>query len=91
MLSTAVLNLNNMRDRINDSNAGKITIVVKLGKEKAKKYHMFLILLAIASIILLVGHFGLLQYLFLLPVGFLSDKCYRVQLLMQLFLRQIIN
>ena len=78
MLSTAVLNLNNMRDRINDSNAGKITIVVKLGKEKAKKYHMFLILLAIASIILLVGHFGLLQYLFLLPVGFLSAHLRKV-------------
>ena len=78
MLSTAVLNLNNMRDRINDSNAGKITIVVKLGKEKAKKYHMFLIFSAIASIILLVGHFGLLQYFFLLPVGFLSAHLRKV-------------
>ncbi len=78
MLSTAVLNLNNMRDRINDSNAGKITIVVKLGKEKAKKYHMFLILSAIASMILLVGHFGLLQYFFLLPVGFLSAHLRKV-------------
>lgn len=78
MLSTAVLNLNNMRDRINDANVGKITMVVKLGKEKAKKYHLFLIFAAIASIILLVGHFGLLQYFFLLPVGFLSAHLRKV-------------
>lgn len=78
MLSTAVLNLNNMRDRINDSNAGKITMVVKLGKDKAKKYHLFLIITAIASLILLVGHFGLLQYVFLLPVGFLSAHLRKV-------------
>ena len=78
MLSTAVLNLNNMRDRINDKNAGKITMVVKLGKEKAKKYHLFLIITAIASLILLVGHFGLLQYVFLLPVGFLSAHLRKV-------------
>ncbi len=78
MLSTAVLNLNNMRDRINDSNAGKITIVVKLGKEKAKKYHMFLIFSSIASIIFFVSHFGLLQYVFLLPVGLLSAHLRKV-------------
>lgn len=46
LLSTAVLNLNNMRDRISDKNAGKHTLVVKLGAEKAKKYHYSLILIA---------------------------------------------
>lgn len=42
--STAVLNLNNMRDVNNDAAAGKNTIVVKLGIDKAKKYHAFLLL-----------------------------------------------
>ena len=78
MLSTAVLNLNNMRDRLNDSNAGKNTMVVKLGKEKAKKYHLFLIFSAIISLIFLVGHFGLLQYFFLIPVGLLSAHVKKV-------------
>ncbi|AWM12423.1 1,4-dihydroxy-2-naphthoate octaprenyltransferase [Flavobacterium sediminis] len=42
-LSIAVLNLNNMRDIHNDKVAGKYTLVVKLGLEKAKYYHYFLI------------------------------------------------
>jgi 1,4-dihydroxy-2-naphthoate octaprenyltransferase len=41
--STAVLNLNNMRDIENDKPAGKHTLVVKLGIKKAKKYHAFLL------------------------------------------------
>jgi 1,4-dihydroxy-2-naphthoate octaprenyltransferase len=43
MLSTAVLNLNNMRDRVNDEKAGKNTIVVKIGPQFAKYYHYYLI------------------------------------------------
>lgn len=43
MLSTAVLNLNNMRDRMNDEKVGKNTIVVKIGAEFAKYYHYYLI------------------------------------------------
>ena len=78
MLSTAVLNLNNMRDRINDANAGKITVVVKLGKEKAKRYHLFLVLTAITALIFSISHFGLLQYVFLLPVGLLSAHLRKV-------------
>lgn len=42
-LSIAVLNLNNMRDIHNDVVAGKNTLVVKLGFQKAKNYHFFLI------------------------------------------------
>ena len=45
-LSTAVLNLNNMRDRINDAKAGKNTLVVKLGADFAKYYHYSLIIAA---------------------------------------------
>lgn len=44
LLSTAVLNLNNMRDRINDAKSGKNTLVVKIGSDWAKLYHTFLIL-----------------------------------------------
>jgi len=44
LLSTAVLNLNNMRDRENDKKAGKNTLVVKIGAEFAKQYHYYLII-----------------------------------------------
>jgi 1,4-dihydroxy-2-naphthoate octaprenyltransferase len=37
--STAVLNLNNMRDIENDKTVNKITLPVKMGLENAKKYH----------------------------------------------------
>ena len=38
-MSTAVLNLNNMRDHLKDEQAGKRTVVVALGWERAKVYH----------------------------------------------------
>lgn len=67
-LSVGVLNLNNMRDEISDRKAGKNTIVVKIGGEKAKKYHYFLIIGAMVAILVfaVVSHFKFDQYLFLL-------------------------
>jgi 1,4-dihydroxy-2-naphthoate octaprenyltransferase len=52
MLSAGVLNLNNMRDRISDEKSGKITLVVKMGAERAKNYHYSLILGAIFSLVI---------------------------------------
>jgi len=49
-LSTAVLNLNNMRDRINDEKVGKRTLVVLIGGNKAKFYHAFLIIGGVISL-----------------------------------------
>ena len=47
--STAVLNINNMRDIDSDKIAGKETIPSILGLEKAKTYHYFLISLGIIT------------------------------------------
>jgi len=41
--STAVLNLNNMRDMENDRHSGKKTIVVRIGYKSARKYQLCLI------------------------------------------------
>nr|WP_284041153.1 1,4-dihydroxy-2-naphthoate octaprenyltransferase [Polaribacter sp. Z022] len=49
LLSTAVLNLNNLRDREEDKKNNKNTLVVKLGNKKAKKYHYLLIFGALVS------------------------------------------
>lgn len=50
-LSVAVLNLNNMRDRVSDANAGKRTLVVLLGDQKAKVYHFLLVCGALLTLI----------------------------------------
>jgi 1,4-dihydroxy-2-naphthoate polyprenyltransferase len=49
LLSTAVLNLNNMRDHENDAQCGKNTLVVKIGFINALKYHFALLLFPIIA------------------------------------------
>lgn len=58
LLSTAVLNLNNMRDINNDAKVGKNTLVVKIGSQKAKIYHYILIIVALITTLV----YTLLQY-----------------------------
>lgn len=50
LLSTAVLNLNNMRDIQNDNASGKITLVVRMGPNLAKLYHVLIVMLGIGCI-----------------------------------------
>ena len=54
LLSTAVLNLNNLRDREQDQKNNKNTLVVKLGIANAKKYHYFLIIGALITALVYV-------------------------------------
>ncbi|HEY5688807.1 MAG TPA: 1,4-dihydroxy-2-naphthoate octaprenyltransferase [Yeosuana sp.] len=58
LLSTAVLNLNNMRDIESDKKSKKITLAIKLGEKKMKVYHYTLIILAVISSLL----FGIFYY-----------------------------
>ena len=58
LLSAGVLNLNNMRDIDSDKASNKITLAVKLGKKKAKQYHLFLI----SSAIVISMIFGVLYF-----------------------------
>ena len=57
-LSTAVLNLNNLRDYKSDKNAGKNTLVVKMGYTNGIKYHIALLTLGFIGI----GSFLMLTY-----------------------------
>lgn len=52
LLSIAVLNLNNMRDRENDIKSGKHTLVVRMGAEMAKYYQYYLIITAMLLMML---------------------------------------
>lgn len=47
LLSTGVLNLNNIRDMKNDSDSGKHTMAIFLGYNNAKLYHIVLVSLAL--------------------------------------------
>lgn len=49
-LSTAVLNMNNMRDIHNDTVMNKNTLVVKMGFNKARIYHFSLIMVAVVAL-----------------------------------------
>ena len=66
-LSVAVLNLNNMRDVTSDKKAGKNTLVVKMGVEKAKIYHYFLIVSAMVLVLIFayLSDFHFDQYIFI--------------------------
>ena len=68
LLSTAVLNLNNMRDRENDKKVGKNTLVVKIGAESAKMYHYLLIIASFlfAFLYVVVKYQNSMQFLFLI-------------------------
>lgn len=79
LMSTAVLNLNNMRDYQNDKKSGKNTLVVKMGPNSAKFYHMLLVIIGLASLFILISNFNDKQ-LFLggIPALFMLLHIYKV-------------
>jgi 1,4-dihydroxy-2-naphthoate polyprenyltransferase len=70
LLSTGVLNVNNMRDIKNDARFKKRTLAVRLGEKRMKIYHLILIFgaFALMSRFAIVLNNGLLGFLFLLTV-----------------------
>jgi 1,4-dihydroxy-2-naphthoate octaprenyltransferase len=71
MLATAVLNLNNMRDAVSDTKAGKNTVAIILGFKKSKIYQLILLVLPFVLSVLFVlmnksNTSSLFSYLFLL-------------------------
>ena len=72
-LSAGVLHMNNMRDIINDKASGKITIAVRLGLARGKKYHLILMIFAVLAagwfqMNYLENHvYGLIPLLLLVP------------------------
>lgn len=70
LLSTAVLNLNNMRDREGDAVSGKRTLVVLIGITSARFYHLILILSAWVCLVVyrLLHYENPLQWLFLITL-----------------------
>ncbi len=73
LLSMGVLNLNNMRDHVNDAESGKNTLVVRMGLPWAKAYHVILLVTAflLALTYTIMNFESYLQLLLLVPVPLL--------------------
>lgn len=67
--STAVLHLNNMRDRESDEKVSKNTLAVKLGKKRSNYYHAFLILGGSVTALLYLFQIAPNNYLAALPLA----------------------
>jgi len=80
LLSVGVLNLNNLRDVENDAKSGKMTIVVKMGVSKAKKYHIALLSLAmiLPCLYTLLNWDSVFQFLFLVSFPFIVRNIFQV-------------
>jgi 1,4-dihydroxy-2-naphthoate polyprenyltransferase len=76
LLSTGVLNLNNMRDEQSDRQANKRTFVIIIGGRKAKFYHMGLVVSAVIAGLAytLLNYRSGFQFLFLIPLPLLYQN-----------------
>jgi 1,4-dihydroxy-2-naphthoate polyprenyltransferase len=80
LLSSGVLNINNIRDIDSDKQSGKNTLVVRLGLKNAKIYHTWLIIFAIALGITstILNYHGIAQLIYLVTVPFFYRNIHRV-------------
>lgn len=80
LLSTAVLNVNNIRDIVSDEKAGKLSIPVRIGRKNAVIYHWSLITLALGStlVFVLINYQSPMQFLFLISAPLLIYNCLQV-------------
>jgi len=96
LLSTGVLNLNNMRDIENDKNSGKNTIVVRIGSINARMYHGFLVAIAILCGIIYtsLNYHSPEQFIFLAVIPFFISDFFKIvkideQQLLDLYLKKL--
>jgi 1,4-dihydroxy-2-naphthoate octaprenyltransferase len=81
LLAVAVLNVNNIRDIDSDREAGKQTIPVRIGIDKARIYHWLLLAGAVmtATLYVLLVYTSVWQFLYLLAVPLLFRNGLAVQ------------
>lgn len=81
LLAVGVLNVNNIRDIVSDKAAGKKSIPVRLGKERATVYHFLLLAIALASVLIycLSNELPIWSYMFLVvsPLLLINAKAVR--------------
>ncbi|MFK5246286.1 1,4-dihydroxy-2-naphthoate polyprenyltransferase [Glaesserella parasuis] len=74
LLSVAVLNINNLRDIEQDKQAGKNTLIVRIGSQNGRRYHLLLLSLAVLSYLLftLMNFAHWYNFLYLLAIPLLA-------------------
>ena len=82
LFSVAVLNVNNIRDLESDRKAGKFSIPVRIGRERAVRYHWWLLALGFGAALLYISlHFrSPFQLLVLLAVPLLLKNARAVKI-----------
>ena len=72
MFSTAVLNLNNIRDIKSDIHAGKKSIPVRIGRKKAVCYHALLLITGFATAVIysIISYKSYYQFIFIITIPF---------------------
>lgn len=80
LISVGVLNVNNMRDTINDYESGKITLAVRLGTKKARFYHAAILTLSIVCFIIYTyfNYEQWYQWLWLIAVPLFGYHLYKI-------------
>jgi 1,4-dihydroxy-2-naphthoate octaprenyltransferase len=80
LFSTAVLNINNIRDIDSDTRAGKFSVPVLLGVRKAKIYHLLLCYGGIVAFLIYFFSFSVpaRQTLLILPLYFIAIQAHSV-------------
>lgn len=80
LLSVAVLNINNLRDIHQDRDAGKNTLIVRIGSQNGRKYHILLLSLALISYLVfaIFELNGWVRFLFLLTTPLLAKHALTV-------------
>mgnify|MGYP001828962496 CR=1 FL=1 len=73
MFSIAVLNVNNIRDIESDRKAGKFSIPVRIGRDRAVKYHWALLIAGLTSAVVytLLDYQSPMQWIFLITLPLL--------------------
>ncbi|WP_422361486.1 1,4-dihydroxy-2-naphthoate polyprenyltransferase [Reichenbachiella sp.] len=81
LLATGVLNVNNIRDIESDEKAGKISIPVRLGRDKAVIYHFVLLGLAMISglVFIVLNTSQWTSYLFILAFPLIIKNAWAVK------------
>ncbi len=76
LLSAGVLNLNNLRDYESDKKANKNTMVVWMGSEKAKYYHLALVAgsVVLGAVYVIFNYQSNYQFLFILTIPLLIQN-----------------
>ncbi|MDO4698992.1 MAG: 1,4-dihydroxy-2-naphthoate polyprenyltransferase [Pasteurellaceae bacterium] len=80
LLAVAVLNINNLRDIQQDKQAGKNTLIVRIGGQNGRRYHVVLLGVAISAYLIFALNMfeHAYQFLFLLSIPLLAKHAWFV-------------